>query len=171
MTSQPWIPCHCAGRKTWRRSFNGAMTSQPWIQASRSPLCRLRHSFNGAMTSQPWIRRAQAASGVRGNYGFNGAMTSQPWIRPPRRGCSEPIIALQWSHDLSAMDTCCSQCHDNLSARMLQWSHDLSAMDTRPKRLTVGCTTSLQWSHDLSAMDTQSIAVIVEGSQSASMEP
>ena len=85
MTSQPWIQYRQSQCPLPSGGFNGAMTSQPWIQASRSPLCRLRHSFNGAMTSQPWIRRAQAASGVRGNYGFNGAMTSQPWIRPPRR--------------------------------------------------------------------------------------
>ena len=40
---------------------------------------------------------------------------------------------LQWSHDLSAMDTILQVANFDLSdQRTLQWSHDLSAMDTRP---------------------------------------
>ena len=39
---------------------------------------------------------------------------------------------------------------------LLQWSHDLSAMDTprSPCSLTTKTLLRLQWSHDLSAMDT-----------------
>ena len=59
---------------------------------------------------------------------------------------------LQWSHDLSAMDTrvlvICPA-----SLRLLQWSHDLSAMDTMRQRrptLTIstrfnGAMTSQPW--------------------------
>ena len=54
---------------------------------------------------------------------FNGAMTFQPWIQ-----------------EITASST-------------LQWSHDLSAMDTRPLPL-LAIRSVLQWSHDLSAMDT-----------------
>ena len=36
----------------------------------------------------------------------------------------------------------------------LQWSHDLSAMDTAVIVSSASSTHSLQWSHDLSAMDT-----------------
>ncbi len=39
-------------------------------------------------------------------------------------------------------------------SHFLQWSHDLSAMDTTAARLGVISVTALQWSHDLSAMDT-----------------
>ena len=56
-------------------------------------------------------------------------MTSQPWIL----GCAgvqqRVGVLLQWSHDLSAMDTCVDL-SDDLRLRALQWSHDLSAMDT-----------------------------------------
>ena len=37
---------------------------------------------------------------------------------------------LQWSHDLSAMDTLLSSIALENFGRSLQWSHDLSAMDT-----------------------------------------
>ena len=38
-------------------------------------------------------------------------------------------VSLQWSHDLSAMDT--TDCKGPQTVpRQLQWSHDLSAMDT-----------------------------------------
>ncbi len=91
------------------------------------------------------------------------------------------IIKLQWSHDLSAMDTILSGCPPRPdSARFngamtfqpwirpellaqkrlelrLQWSHDLSAMDTSHVDYIVLHGYSLQWSHDLSAMDTRPI--------------
>ena len=41
---------------------------------------------------------------------FNGAMTSQPWIRGGAVAAYEVQYNLQWSHDLSAMDTSGSGC-------------------------------------------------------------
>ena len=41
-----------------------------------------------------------------------------------------------------------------LSYLWLQWSHDLSAMDTIGEGLDTEKPNELQWSHDLSAMDT-----------------
>ena len=39
------------------------------------------------------------------------------------------IDGLQWSHDLSAMDTLTGSSR-TFVVKILQWSHDLSAMDT-----------------------------------------
>ena len=113
--------------------------------------------------------------------GFNGAMTSQPWIPRPVACPNAGVWQLQWSHDLSAMDTS-GVVASSLSLSLLQWSHDLSAMDTNyvvaieAMRLSFnGAMTSqpwirsdytvqsikgleLQWSHDLSAMDTRPVA-------------
>ena len=129
------------------------------------------------MTSQPWIPRSRRR-GRKGRTRFNGAMTSQPWILDRSKSRYWDKMTLQWSHDLSAMDTVSYR----ISARSivsLQWSHDLSAMDTRSGMMASrslldgfnGAMTSqpwirrragrnappagrLQWSHDLSAMDT-----------------
>ena len=60
---------------------------------------------------------------------FNGAMTSQPWIRVGRISGLALIGKLQWSHDLSAMDTS-DYTVQSIKGLELQWSHDLSAMDT-----------------------------------------
>ena len=43
---------------------------------------------------------------------------------------------------------------DAIEYEPLQWSHDLSAMDTMEAYNIVTPTPALQWSHDLSAMDT-----------------
>ena len=40
------------------------------------------------------------------------------------------VMSLQWSHDLSAMDTQYPHISSEYAKRLLQWSHDLSAMDT-----------------------------------------
>ena len=85
-------------------SFNGAMTSQPWIPGSGAKWLRCWQSFNGAMTSQPWIRVFLAAMLIC-RLCFNGAMTSQPWILGSDGDIYRAVVALQWSHDLSAMDT------------------------------------------------------------------
>ena len=114
---------------------------------------------------------------------FNGAMTLQPWIPRIRHSSTNELQLLQWSHDLSAMDTTNSGRQASIrTLQLLQWSHDLSAMDTRffrvvsrrlPKQSRFnGAMTfqpwirwqavftswerfrGLQWSHDLSAMDT-----------------
>ena len=94
-------------------------------------------------------------------------MTSQPWIR---HGHTSEVISgayqLQWSHDLSAMDTGSSWNPSAMTSSYgrrignllaaLQWSHDLSAMDT--STTSTACderVCMLQWSHDLSAMDTR----------------
>ena len=87
-----------------RNSFNGAMTSQPWIHARLHGRRTHRVAFNGAMTSQPWILSPLLA-GENSAPAFNGAMTSQPWIRLIRRWTTLSALTLQWSHDLSAMDT------------------------------------------------------------------
>ena len=97
--------------------------------------------------------------------------------RTPQVPCAPCQPRLQWSHDLSAMDTGMSMA-DVRDKIELQWSHDLSAMDTgkpppvQPAHSSFnGAMTSqpwihdhqpphrphprqLQWSHDLSAMDT-----------------
>ena len=63
-------------------------------------------------------------------------------------------MGLQWSHDLSAMDTLRTMIRIRI-AMQLQWSHDLSAMDTTNAwQGGLAWIASLQWSHDLSAMDT-----------------
>ena len=110
--------------------FNGAMTSQPWILSNRvakqSKIEKLQwshdlsamdtsahkkerkqngQSFNGAMTSQPWILLLAAGTAAGTAAGFNGAMTSQPWIRQSTCEVISSVTKLQWSHDLSAMDT------------------------------------------------------------------
>ena len=192
--------------------FNGAMTFQPWIQDSRPRQLGCGSSgFNGAMTFQPWIRRprSRAVSGGDQTSCFNGAMTFQPWIHGHRHGraCAFPFAMLQWSHDLSAMDTrsltsmawmrptlasfngamtfqpWIPRMVQSWSARSalgtwLQWSHDLSAMDTSLCDGTLlfpsGVFARLQWSHDLSAMDTPdvicSMCPALQDHQ-ASMEP
>ena len=141
---------------SWRYRFNGAMTSQPWIQehapASMEPsqhgYGRRMRPFNGAMTSQPWIPVPPLNGARITPSSFNGAMTSQPWIRLSERQLDTSIPTLADNHPL-------------------QWSHDLSAMDTTLKR---GRRPSLQWSHDLSAMDTRSRDAR-QCRPSASMEP
>ena len=83
---------------------------------------------------------------------------------------------LQWSHDLSAMDTL-DWAAIRPASSPLQWSHDLSAMDTLDwagKRLCSirPASSPLQWSHDLSAMDTLDWAGAIRPRQlPASMEP
>ena len=64
--------------------------------------------FNGAMTSQPWIPVATTPAPME-HFSFNGAMTSQPWIPDLPAGGIAGLASLQWSHDLSAMDTWLSQ--------------------------------------------------------------
>ena len=56
-------------------------------------------------------------------------MTSQPWTRVKRGYSAAPNESLQWSHDLSAMDTMESMAGQSVMFD-LQWSHDLSVMDT-----------------------------------------
>ena len=132
--------------------FNGAMTSQPWIR-SRTIYAHCRSTrFNGAMTSQPWIRKSGKTQS-RQNRCFNGAMTSQPWILAHGTGGVHNYVLLQWSHDLSAMDTVLETWRTSYIGK-LQWSHDLSAMDTPAGLSTSSTALKLQWSHDLSAMDT-----------------
>ena len=60
---------------------------------------------------------------------FNGAMTSQPWILLHKERYDNEMNSLQWSHDLSAMDTLRHNAYKKATVA-LQWSHDLSAMDT-----------------------------------------
>ena len=105
-------------------------------------------------------------------------MTSQPWIQPTASATRSAAARLQWSHDLSAMDTPHTRptthhhaCRFNgamtsqpwiqvtdrsgrCTEPLLQWSHDLSAMDTVQYRKQRAAHIRLQWSHDLSAMDT-----------------
>ena len=79
-------------------------------------------------------------------FRFNGAMAFQPWIP-----------------DDDAMFV--------LAEMMLQWSHDLSAVDTS-KRFTQNSRIldKLQWSPDLSAMDSSQPAGFTSGADGASME-
>ena len=56
-------------------------------------------------------------------------MTSQPWILDELHEHPTDEMWLQWSHDLSAMDTVHLSI-GNFAQFELQWSHDLSAMDT-----------------------------------------
>ena len=62
---------------------------------------------------------------------FNGAMTFQPWIQADSDFKRQLKARLQWSHDLSAMDTGAAG-GGAVEGLALQWSHDLSAMDTLP---------------------------------------
>ena len=64
------------------------------------------------------------------------------------------IVNLQWSHDLSAVDTSKRFTQNSRILDKLQWGHDLSTMDTTGTEAAIGATQLLQWSHDLSAMDT-----------------
>ena len=80
------------------------MTFQPWIRR-RQPSPKPRPlTFNGAMTFQPWIRVSAWPVSDRSSA-FNGAMTFQPWILVVPGGLLFNRVGLQWSHDLSAMDT------------------------------------------------------------------
>ena len=69
---------------------------------------------------------------------FNGATTFQPWIPFQSTGLTNLELTLQWSHDLSAMDTN-PRAWPAPMPTVLQWSHDLSAMDTRQ----TGCLSDL----------------------------
>ena len=110
MTFQPWIPGPPQpGIHRPAARFNGAMTFQPWIPYRRALSPRQRTCFNGAMTFQPWIRSAGPRSSRRRSC-FNGAMTFQPWIRFTGESISLVMSLLQWSHDLSAMDTTPANC-------------------------------------------------------------
>ena len=80
-------------------------------------------------------------------------MTFQPWIPQNQDILKELRKILQWSHDLSAMDTWMTE-EQALADVDLQWSHDLSAMDTLLSPAGAIFYNHLQWSHDLSAMDT-----------------
>ena len=63
-------------------------------------------SFNGTMVLQPWIPRARSRGNPCGYPCFNGAMTFQPWMPEDPTAAADAIVTLlQWSHDLSAMDT------------------------------------------------------------------
>ena len=77
---------------------------------------------------------------------------------------------LQWSHDLSAMDTSLGRFTMGVPVR-LQWNHDLSAMDTQTISGTFSDDDGLQWSHDLSAMDTVGAEASEDRISDASMEP
>ena len=112
------------------------------------------------MTSQPWIRPQPLPTRYQYAARFNGAMTSQPWILwGATIGNTSRLRSLQWSHDLSAMDTRCSGVISSRrrSIQLLQWSHDLSAMDTRTLQWTPrtppadtafnGAMTSQPWIH------------------------
>ena len=79
-------------------------------------------------------------------------------------------MALQWSHDLSAMDTV-NSLPGLASVVSLQWSHDLSAMDTASAGTEAHSYIWLQWSHDLSAMDTALVTRTMTILPLASMEP
>ena len=131
MTFQPWIRRRT--RIGWRSttSFNGAMTFQPWIHGPDAPYSATCASFNGAMTFQPWIHARIHNRPPGRNPRFNGAMTFQPWIHRIHRYAPKIPVPLQWSHDLSAMDTIANLSNQPFSMT-LQWSHDLSAMDTVP---------------------------------------
>ena len=108
------------------------MTFQPWIPPTTAKASGLPASFNGAMTFQH-MDTSRPASATRRHTSFNGAMTFQPWIPQTDMNVWQTFAMdtmLQWSHDLSAMDTR-YKVAQRLSQAMLQWSHDLSAMDTR----------------------------------------
>ena len=90
------------------------------------------------MTSQPWIPGRLHGPRLR-ICSFNGAMTSQPWIQASTALWHANSLVLQWSHDLSAMDTC-ARTTGSKSENRLQWSHDLSAMDTTEKENDDGDT-------------------------------
>ena len=170
MTSQPWIRCRWRhpGRRVsglqWSHDLSAMDTSAPSAAASPSPYC-----FNGAMTSQPWIRRACRTFRPKRPC-FNGAMTSQPWIRPRSPIDRHHSVPLQWSHDLSAMDTSAPM-RTIFASSARQWSHDLSAMDTTCFLSLHPMKSMLQWSHDLSAMDTWYFGLVDQSEHHASMEP
>jgi hypothetical protein len=85
-------------------SFNGAMTSQPWIRSSCSrPQCPRTHSFNGAMTSQPWIRFWCLSLPLSMSSDGRTSPGAYRAVEGVTDGLQE--AGLQWSHDLSAMDT------------------------------------------------------------------
>ncbi len=92
-------------RRSPRCSFNGAMVFPPWIQRLRPRMLLAAGTFNGAMAFQPWIPPATKAV-TRRSSPFNGAMAFQPWIRARLPAAWVGIATLQWSHGLSAMDTC-----------------------------------------------------------------
>ena len=159
-----------------RPSMEPRPFSHGYDRAGERTGCR-GSTFNGATTFQSWILRGYAET-VRRIYAFNGATTFQSWIPDTGAAVRSSVAFLQWSHDLSVMDTWRLSVLI-LTMGILQWSHDLSVMDTRcacrqsrqsiapsmeprpfshgyrPKRERRPCKESiLQWSHDLSVMDT-----------------
>ena len=101
---------------------------------------------------------------------FNGATTFQPWIHVIENVPTAPPIRLQWSHDLSAMDTrraipgCCRRSPPSMEPR--PFSHGYAAQEAKLDRYP-----DLQWSHDLSAMDTGRLSRRHRVSDPPSMEP
>ena len=136
-------------------AFNGATTFQPWIQHTiRIPLHML---LRPSMEPRPFSHGYSGSSGsndcLQWSHDLSAMDTAAQAFGIPRQ-----VVGLQWSHDLSAMDTPSSRSHPYSVVTSLQWSHDLSAMDTtRAWARTLSTTTALQWSHDLSAMDTAEI--------------
>ena len=83
-------------------------------------------------------------------------MTFQSWKRERIMAYISTEQVLQWSHNLSVMET--SFCWSSKSiSLMLQWSHDLSVMETVALEAAPGVVLVLQWSHDLSVMETAAV--------------
>ena len=113
-----------------------------------------RNAFNGATTFQSWIQAGIAGGGIRDGAPSmeprpfsHGYLTALAAVRHARRPSMEPRPfshgydektkaeihisgVLQWSHDLSVMDTLEVEAQGLSLLPILQWSHDLSVMDT-----------------------------------------
>jgi hypothetical protein len=109
--------------------------------------------FNGATTSRSW----KLATGVRPvrsyHRRFNGATTSRSWKHGPTSPSPSQPSTLQWSHDLSVVETMVMIDGQN-KPMVLQWSHDLSVVETSRDRIVEQRRHGLQWSHDLSVVET-----------------
>ena len=128
--SQPWIQCVARSKRRRPRSLQwshglSAMDTTPWramtprirslqwshgLSAmdtryrSRPPLPRLRPSMEPRPLSHGYDRQRRAVH--FGDDAFNGATASQPWILGIPKLREAASLSLQWSHGLSAMDTC-----------------------------------------------------------------
>ena len=104
-TFQPWILNHFYLSRCNKPAFNGATTFQPWILVPEGemPTGRTRPSMEPRPFSHGYA--VTLAADPTSDSAFNGATTFQPWIPGPTEWTTPYAFFLQWSHDLSAMDT------------------------------------------------------------------
>ncbi|GEM_PF-857468 len=175
---QPWKQLPRISCRSGACSFNGATAIQPWKRRHETWMQRNPSSFNGATAIQPWKRSppprqaylVQPASMgprlfSRGNnlWDFEGRNMPRASMGPRlfsrgnnnRNQGSFFLIALQWGHGYSAVETNLGlYVPVHLNVR-LQWGHGYSAVETATSGSGPFTHVMLQWGHGYSAVETR----------------